>query len=47
MGWWKLEAWKKDSKGNDVELCQGDLEHIAKAIEDGCTSGEVVDKELD
>jgi hypothetical protein len=40
-------AWKKDSKGNDVELCQADLEHIAKSIEDGCSEGEVCDKEDD
>ncbi len=43
MGWWKLEAWKLDSKGNDVELSDVDREHIADCIKEGYTSGEVVD----
>lgn len=43
MGWWKLEAWKKDSQGNEVELTQYDREHIAKLIIEGCVEGEVVD----
>jgi len=41
MGWWKLEAWKRDSKGNEIELDDADREHIAKMIVDGCTQGEV------
>jgi len=43
MGWWKLEAWKEDSNGNDIELDDADLEHIAGAIKEGYTQGEVVD----
>lgn len=43
MGWWKLEAWKEDGKGNDVELSEADLEHIAEEIKKGYTQGEVVD----
>jgi len=45
MGWWKLEAWKEDSKGNDVELDDADLEHIAEAIKEGYTQGEVVNSD--
>lgn len=45
MGWWKLEAWKEDAEGKDVELDDVDLEHIAECIKDGCTNGEVADKE--
>lgn len=45
MGWWKFEAWKEDSKEHDVELDDADLEHIAEAIKEGYTSGEVADSE--
>ena len=45
MGWWKLETWKQDNKGKDVELDECDLEHIAKLIKEGYTQGEVVDKD--
>ena len=45
MGWWKLEAWKQDSKLNDVELDDADLEHIAEAIKEGYTQGEVIDSD--
>ena len=45
MGWWKLEAWKEDSKGNSLELDDADLEHIAEAIKEGYTQGEVVDSD--
>ena len=43
MGWWKLEAWKEDDNGNDAELDEADLEHIAESIKEGCNQGEVVD----
>jgi hypothetical protein len=43
MGWWKLEAWKKDNKGKDAELTDTDLEHIAEMIKQGYTKGEVID----
>lgn len=43
MGWWKLEAWKEDSNGKEVELSDYDLEHIAECIKDGYKEGEVVD----
>ena len=45
MGWWKLEAWKEDSKGNDAELDDADIEHIAELIKEGYTQGEVVDSD--
>jgi len=43
MGWWKLEAWKVNNKGDDMDLLETDLDHIAELIKDGYTSGEVVD----
>jgi len=45
MGWWNLETWKKDSEGNDVELNMDDLGHIAEAIQQGFTNGEVYDED--
>ena len=42
MGWWKLEAWKQDDKGNDIELNDCDLNHIAECIKEGYTEGELV-----
>ena len=46
MGWWKLEAWKLDSKGEETdELSDVDLEHIAENIKEGYTSGEINDDE--
>ena len=46
MGWWKLEAWKLDSKGEETdELSDADLEHIAENIKEGYTSGEINDDE--
>jgi len=45
MGWWTLETWKQDSEGNDVELNMDDWGHIAEAIEQGFTSGEICDQE--
>lgn len=45
MGWWKLEAWKKDSKGNDVDLSDVDLEHIADCIKQGYIEGDVIDSD--
>ncbi len=45
MGWWKLESWKEDSKGNDAELDDVDREHIAELIKEGYTQGEVRDAE--
>ncbi len=43
MGWWMIEASKQDSNGEDIELDDTDLEHIAELIKEGFTSGEVVD----
>ena len=43
MGWWKVEAWKEDSNGKDIELNDVDLEHIAEQIKEGYTQGEIVD----
>jgi len=45
MGWWKLEAWKENGEGKDVELNDCDLEHIAEQIKEGFTSGNVCDEE--
>lgn len=47
MGGWKIEYWKykKDGEHTTDELNDADLEHIAQAIKDGCTSGEVTDEE--
>jgi hypothetical protein len=45
MGWWSLDTVKKDSKGNDVELNDDDLNHIAELIKEGYTSGEIVNEE--
>ena len=45
MGGWTFEACKQDKNGNDIELEDADLEHIAGQIKDGYTSGEVVDGE--
>ena len=45
MGWWKLEACKKDSNGEYVDLDDADLEHIAEDIKEGYTHGKVVDGE--
>jgi hypothetical protein len=39
VGWWKLEAWKDNGK----ELSDTDKEHIAQAIKEGYTNGEVID----
>jgi hypothetical protein len=47
MGWWTLSATKEDASGNPVELDDCDLEHIAKLIQDGYTSGEVNDLDED
>ena len=43
MGWWKLDAWKD----NEEELTDADKEHIAEAIKEGYTDGEIVDWEGD
>ena len=43
MGYWKLETWKKDSQGEEVDLDEVDWAHIADQIRQGCTEGEVVD----
>jgi hypothetical protein len=43
MGWWKLEAWKVNSKDKEMDLLDTDLDHIAEMIKQGYTSGEVVD----
>ena len=43
MGWWTLEATKQNSKGEDIELDESDLEHITECIKEGFTSGELVD----
>ena len=45
MGYWKLESWKQDENGNDMELNDCDLKHIGELIEEGYTSGEVVSGE--
>ena len=46
MGWWKLEAWKLDAKGETTDqLSDTDLEHIAESIRDGYTSGEISDED--
>ena len=45
MGWWELKAWKEDSEGNNVELNMDDLGHIAEAIQQGFTGGQVYDDE--
>ncbi len=45
MGWWTLKARKEDTNGKSVELEDVDLEHIAQCIIDGCTNGEICDKE--
>lgn len=47
MGWWKLETWKQDSEGKDIELNDVDKEHIAECIKEGYTSGGVVDGDED
>ena len=43
MGWWTFTAWKHNAEENDVELTDVDLEHIAEAIKEGYTSGQVLD----
>ncbi len=47
MGYWQLETEKVDADGNGVELNMDDLGHIAEAIQQGFTSGEVYDVEDD
>jgi len=48
MGWWKIEYWRRDKKGNETtELDDVDLEHIAELIKEGFTSGEVNDENGD
>jgi len=43
MGWWRLTAWKQDTQGKDMDLTDTDRKHIADCVEEGYTSGEVVD----
>lgn len=45
MGGWKIEYWKENGKGKEVELNDIDLDHIAEQIKEGYTSGEVVDED--
>jgi len=47
MGYWKLETWKEDTQGNDVELDEDDLKHISEMIMEGYTQGEVIDSDAD
>ena len=41
-GSWSLSTWLEDDKGNDVELDDTDLEHIASLVKEGYTSGEII-----
>ena len=43
MGYWKIEAWKQDSKGSDTELTDSDYDHIAELVKEGYSEGEIVD----
>ena len=43
MGWWKLETWKEDSKGNNVDLTDEDIENIVNWIRKGCSEGDICD----
>lgn len=45
MGGWKIEYWKENNKGKEVELNDSDLEHIAELIQEGYTSGEITDED--
>ncbi len=43
MGYWSLETEKQDTDGKDIELNMDDLGHIAESIQQGFTSGHIVD----
>jgi hypothetical protein len=45
MGGWELKTWKENDEGEEIELTEADLDHIAELIQEGYTSGEVVDGE--
>jgi len=40
-GWWKL-TYNSVESDNDLDLDEADLEHIAEAIKEGYTEGEIV-----
>ena len=44
MGWWKIQYWKRDAEGSEVELEDADLEEIAKKVKEGYKEGQVIDK---
>ena len=43
MGYWKIDAWKEDSKGNKVDLTDADYDHIAEMVKEGSSEGEITD----
>lgn len=43
MGYWKLEAWKQNSKGQNIPLNDSDLDYIAKEIKKSYIEGEIID----
>jgi len=45
MGYWNLDTQKLDAEGNEIELNLDDLGHIAEAIQQGFTSGEIIDED--
>lgn len=45
MGWWEIKIYKEGYKGGETEPTDVDLEHIAKLIKEGMTSGEVMDED--
>jgi hypothetical protein len=47
MGYWKIEYWKENDKGEEVDLTTADLEHIAELIKEGYTEGDIPDGDED
>jgi len=45
MGYWTLDTEKLDVEGQEVELSMDDLRHIAEAVNQGFTSGEILDQD--
>lgn len=44
-GWWSIEYRAVDEEF--VEPDDADLEHIAECIKEGCTSGEILQEEIE